>query len=93
MFRSEDGGKTWTFMSNQNQRPMYFSQIRVDPNDDKKIFVGGTPAQMSHDGGKTWTPVHGSHTDYHAFWINAERLARRLDRPRRRLRSTATMAA
>ena len=69
VFRSEDGGKTWQFMSNQNQRPMYFSQIRVDPNDDKKIFVGGTPAQMSHDGGKTWTPVQGSHTDYHAFWI------------------------
>jgi photosystem II stability/assembly factor-like uncharacterized protein len=70
VFRSEDGGKTWTFMSNQNQRPMYFSQIRVDPVDDKKVFVGGNPAQMSMDGGKTWQPVTGSHTDYHAFWIN-----------------------
>ena len=57
-------------MSNQNDRPMYFSQIRVDPKNDKKLFVGGNPAQMSVDGGKTWTPVTGSHTDYHAFWIN-----------------------
>ena len=43
VFRSDDGGKTWTFMSNQNQRPMYFSQIRVDPVNDQKIFVGGNP--------------------------------------------------
>ena len=57
-------------MSNQNDRPMYFSQIRVDPVNDQKLFVGGNPAQMSLDGGKTWTPVTGSHTDYHAFWIN-----------------------
>ncbi len=70
VFRSEDGGKTWTFMSNQNQRPTYFSQIRVDPVNDKKVFVGGTPAQMSLDGGKTWKGLTGSHTDYHAFWIN-----------------------
>ncbi len=70
VFRSEDGGKTWTFMSNQNQRPTYFSQIRVDPVNDKKLFVGGNPGQMSLDGGKTWKGLDGSHTDYHAFWIN-----------------------
>jgi hypothetical protein len=70
VYRSDDGGMTWTLMSNQNQRPMYFSQIRVDPINDKKVFVGGNPAQMSLDGGKTWTGVNGSHTDYHAFWIN-----------------------
>jgi photosystem II stability/assembly factor-like uncharacterized protein len=70
VFRSEDGGQTWTFMSNQDQRPMYFSVIKVDPVNDKKLFVGGTPAQMSLDGGKSWEPIDASHTDYHAFWIN-----------------------
>ena len=70
VFRSDDGGKTWQFMSNQNQRPTYFSQIRVDPVNDQKIFVGGTPGQLSLDGGKTWRGLDGSHTDYHAFWIN-----------------------
>ena len=38
VFRSEDGGMTWTFMSNQNQRPMYFSQIRVDPVNDQEAL-------------------------------------------------------
>src|SRR6202044_3566041 len=68
VFRSEDGGKTWAFMSNQDQRPTYFSQIRVDPVNDKKLFVGGNPGQMSLDSGKKWKPLEGSHTDYHAFW-------------------------
>jgi photosystem II stability/assembly factor-like uncharacterized protein len=70
VFRSDDGGQTWTFLSNQNQRPTYFSQIRVDPVNDQKLFVGGTPGQMSLDGGKTWKGLTGSHTDYHAIWIN-----------------------
>jgi photosystem II stability/assembly factor-like uncharacterized protein len=70
VFRSDDGGKTWTYASNQNQRPTYFSQIRVDPVNDQKLFVGGTPAQMSLDGGKTWRGLDASHTDYHAFWID-----------------------
>ncbi|MGH9393464.1 MAG: WD40/YVTN/BNR-like repeat-containing protein, partial [Terriglobales bacterium] len=69
-FRSDDGGATWTFESNQDQRPMYFSRIRVDPKNADKVLVGGTPGQISTDGGKTWKPMTGSHTDYHAIWIN-----------------------
>ena len=59
VFRSDDGGKTWTFESNQNQRPTYFSQIRVDPVNDQKLFVGGNPGQMSLDSGKTWKGLEG----------------------------------
>ncbi len=70
VFRSEDGGKTWKQMSGCDDRPMYFSQIRVDPANDQKIFTGGNPGRVSLDGGRTWTGLGGSHTDYHAFWIN-----------------------
>jgi photosystem II stability/assembly factor-like uncharacterized protein len=69
-FRSDDGGMTWVFVSDQDQRPTYFSQIRVDPKNVNKLFVGGTPGQMSLDGGKTWKSLTASHTDYHAIWIN-----------------------
>jgi hypothetical protein len=70
VYRSDDGGKTWTQMSTCNERPMYFSQIRVDPANDQKLFTGGNPGRVSVDGGKTWYPMNGAHTDYHAIWIN-----------------------
>ena len=54
VWRSDDAGKTWTFLSNVNNRPMYYTQIRVDPTNDQKVFQGGAQAQMSLDGGKTW---------------------------------------
>ena len=71
VWRSDDAGKTWTFLSNVNNRPIYYSQIRVDPTNDKKVFQGGASAQMSFDGGKTWNGLSGTgHGDYHAIWIN-----------------------
>jgi hypothetical protein len=70
VYRSDDGGKTWTQMSGCNDRPMYFSQIRVDPVNDQKIYTGGNPGRVSVDGGKTWYGMTGTHTDYHAIWIN-----------------------
>jgi len=54
VYRSDDGGKTWTQMSGCNDRPMYFSQIRIDPVNDQKIYTGGNPGRVSLDGGKTW---------------------------------------
>jgi hypothetical protein len=71
VWRSDDAGKTWTFETNTNNRPIYYSQIRVDPVNDKKVFQGGAQAQMSFDGGKTWNGLGGTgHGDYHAIWIN-----------------------
>jgi photosystem II stability/assembly factor-like uncharacterized protein len=70
VFRSDDGGATWKFESNQNQRPLYFSRIVVDPVNADKVIVGGESAEISLDGGKTWQTLQGSHADYHAIWIS-----------------------
>ena len=71
VFRSEDKGETWTKVNGLNPRPMYFSQIRIDPNEPQRIYVNGVTMFVSDDGGKTFR-VTGSevHSDHHAMWIN-----------------------
>ncbi len=72
VYRSEDKGATWTRMSDTNPRPSYFSQIRIDPNNDLKIWLGGVNIYMSEDGGKTFvqTRFRDVHSDVHAIWID-----------------------
>lgn len=71
VWRSDDKGKTWQIMSNNNNRPMYYSQIRVDPGNDQIVYTCGAPFHKSTDGGKTFQVVQGiAHSDHHAVWIN-----------------------
>jgi photosystem II stability/assembly factor-like uncharacterized protein len=72
IFRSDDRGATWRKMSDTNHRPAYYSQIRIDPNNDQRLWLCGAPMLVSEDGGKTFrtdviTKIHG---DYHALWID-----------------------
>ena len=72
VFRSEDKGETWKKMSSLNPRPMYFSQIRIDPNDSQRIYVNGVTLHVSDDGGRTFNDEASQvvHSDHHAFWID-----------------------
>jgi photosystem II stability/assembly factor-like uncharacterized protein len=71
VWRSDDGGKSWKFMSNNNNRPMYYSKIRVDPSNPDIVYTTGASAYKSVDGGKTFNVMGGqSHSDHHALWIN-----------------------
>jgi hypothetical protein len=71
IWRSSNGGKSWTYVSSQNQRPMYFSQLRVDPNNPDIIWVGGVGPCKSEDGGKTFHGLNNmGHVDNHAIWID-----------------------
>jgi len=54
VWRSDDKGKTWRIVSNENNRPMYYSQIRVDPKNPETVYVGGLNFSKSTDGGKTF---------------------------------------
>jgi hypothetical protein len=56
---------------------MYFSQLRVDPSNDKTIYVAGLPVAKSLDGGKTFATLDAAggnmspgHVDQHAIWID-----------------------
>jgi photosystem II stability/assembly factor-like uncharacterized protein len=72
IFRSEDKGETWKKMSDTDPRPSYYSQVRVDPNNDLRIWVLGAAMFFSEDGGKTFTTrrVQKIHGDFHALWID-----------------------
>jgi len=72
LYRSNDKGEHWTKMSNTNPRPMYFSQVRVDPNNDQRVWVAGVNMAYSEDGGKTFVEnrITKIHVDFHAIWID-----------------------
>lgn len=70
LYRSGDGGETWKRINSINPRPMYFSQVRVDPKNEKFIYVLGVSIALSKDGGKSFQTSRGIHPDAHALWIN-----------------------
>src|SRR5262249_34946798 len=54
IYKSTDGGESWSRINSLNPRPMYFSCIRVDPSDEKYLYVLGISMYRSKDGGKTF---------------------------------------
>ena len=72
VYRSTDRGTTWEHISTQNNRPMYYSQIRVDPSDPDRVYSAGSNFFASEDGGRTFdgTAGAGVHLDHHAIWID-----------------------
>jgi photosystem II stability/assembly factor-like uncharacterized protein len=71
LYRSTDGGKTWTQMNNYNTRPFYYSQVRVDPKNPDRVYFSSTDLMVSNDGGKTLISAAQSvHVDDHGIWID-----------------------
>ncbi len=73
IFRSGDGGLNWQHLNSLVPRPFYYGQIRVDPNDEKQLYVLGINFHVSKNGGKSFTKTgsaKGTHGDYHALWID-----------------------
>lgn len=73
VYKSSDGGESWTRVNSLNPRPMYFSVVRVDPSDENNVYVLGIQLYRSKDGGKTFRGDGGRnvHADQHALWIDA----------------------
>ncbi len=76
IYLSKDRGETWERINSLNPRPYYFSQIRVDPSDNKNIYVLGIQFHWSFDGGEVFRSssreitMANVHVDYHALWIH-----------------------
>jgi len=72
LYRSNDGGRTWTKVSSNNPRPMYFSKVLIDPTNPDIVYMGGVGLQMTIDGGKTFATDAAlvTHDDVHAIWVN-----------------------
>jgi photosystem II stability/assembly factor-like uncharacterized protein len=72
VYCSTDRGEHWRQLSTTNNRPMYYSQIRIDPNDPERIYLGGSNLFRSSDGGRNFTSdaAAGVHLDHHALWID-----------------------
>ncbi|MGB0839461.1 MAG: WD40/YVTN/BNR-like repeat-containing protein, partial [Chitinophagales bacterium] len=81
VYRSDDGGQTWTKTHDEdikniyNSYGYYFGQIRVAPTDANTVYIMGVPIMRSDDGGKTFKNVNGDnvHADHHALWVNPKR--------------------
>jgi photosystem II stability/assembly factor-like uncharacterized protein len=70
LYRSEDGGETWTFQNRYVSRPFYYQHVAISPLDDKKIYSYTIRFQTSSDGGKTLQAANGGGHCWHAMWLD-----------------------
>ena len=77
IWRSEDRGETWKRTADSETarrvatRPFYYSHIRVDPTNDKVVYVQSSGFYVSTDGGQKFRAIGaGIHSDHHALWID-----------------------
>lgn len=82
LMRSDDGGNSWRTVNDEvgvADRPFYYSEIEVDPNNPDIIYNIATFIRRSIDGGKTFSKIeqvdccaagNTIHIDNHSLWIN-----------------------
>ncbi len=82
LYKSEDGGFKWKKINDKNDignRPFYYSDIAVDPQNENRVFSVFTYVNVSQDGGKNFNQLmpaygvdNGVHPDHHAWWIHPQ---------------------
>ncbi len=74
--RSDDGGLSWKIVNKEpgvNSRPFYYADIRVDPENENRVYSLQTRLNVSQDGGKSFESIPSRiHSDHHALWIHPE---------------------
>jgi len=73
LYWSVDQGKSWEHVSNDKgvqNRPFYYTNLDIDPTNEKIVYSNANPLRKSVDGGRTWVTVQVPHGDNHDMWIN-----------------------
>lgn len=82
LYKSVDGGFKWKKINDKpdiGNRPFYYSDIFVDPQNENRVYSVFTYINVSEDGGKNFKELmpaygvdNGVHPDHHAWWIHPE---------------------
>ncbi|NNE13787.1 MAG: hypothetical protein HKN51_02340 [Saprospiraceae bacterium] len=78
LYKSVDGGEKFSLVSSKNigNRPFYYAEIYVDPQNENRIYNLWSYVSKSEDGGKTFKTImdygNSVHPDHHAFWIDPD---------------------
>ena len=82
LYKSTDGGFNWSKVNDKSDignRPFYYSEIYVDPQNENRVYSIFTYVNVSQDGGKNFDELmpaygvsNGVHPDHHAWWIHPE---------------------
>lgn len=77
LYRSTDGGVNWHKRGTENvgNRPFYYAEIYVDPQNENRIYSLWSKMSRSEDGGKSFDILLGFndiHPDHHALWIHPD---------------------
>lgn len=73
LYFSDNYGESFSLLSDYSSlldRPFYYCNLDVDPNNPDVIFVNTTGFHKSTDKGKSWNRVSTPHGDNHDMWIN-----------------------
>ena len=74
LFRSNDRGETFTKVSDNVRivsRGLYYTDMRVDPEDENRVYAVSSRLFVSIDGGKSFNRIsRTTHIDYHSLWID-----------------------
>lgn len=73
LFRSDDRGASFKLVSTKKQlldRPFYYCNVDVNPQNANTLYVSATQFWKSVDGGKNWIRESTPHGDNHEIWIN-----------------------
>ena len=73
LYRSDDAGKSWKLLSNNQDitaRSWYYMKVFADPKNENIVYVLNAPMMKSIDGGKTFQSLPIGHGDTHDLYIN-----------------------